>query len=66
LVDPNHTCEWIEAADLVSQGLAVKTRSNCILQSRLPEVGIHIRPIEEALRDTMEKYAAAKKGPILS
>jgi len=60
-VDPSHVCDWIEAEDLVAQGLAVKKRSNCILQSRLSDIGIHMRPIEEALRDTMVKYAAAKK-----
>jgi dTDP-4-dehydrorhamnose reductase len=61
LVDPSYTCEWIQAEDLVSQGLAVKTRSNCILQSRLPEIGINMRPIDVALRDTMQKYAEARK-----
>lgn len=58
LVDPNHSCEWISNDDLVNRGLAVKGRSNCILQSpRLIELGIHVRPIEIALRDTMVKYA---------
>jgi len=61
LVDPNHTCEWIQEEDLVAQGLAVKKRSNNILQSRLPEIGIQMRPIDVALRDTMVKYASAKK-----
>jgi 3,5-epimerase/4-reductase len=60
LVDPSHTNEWITNDDLVSQGLAVKGRSNCILQStRLAELGIHMRPIDVALRDAMEKYAAS-------
>lgn len=58
LVDPNHSCEWIKADELVGRGLAVKGRSNCILQSkRLAELGIHMRPIDVALRDTMEKFA---------
>ncbi len=64
LVDPNHTCEWISNDDLVNTGLAVKGRSNCILQSpRLGELGIHMRPIEVALRDTMVKYAEAVRTP---
>jgi glucose-1-phosphate thymidylyltransferase len=59
LVDPNHACEWIKPDELVGRGLAVKGRSNCILQSkRLAELGIQMRPIDVALRDTMEKYAA--------
>lgn len=63
LVDPTHTNEWITEQDLVAQGLAAKKRSNCILQNRrLPELGIHMRPIEEALRETMLQYAAAIKA----
>lgn len=58
-VNPNHTCEWIRDEDLVAQGLAKAARSNCILQStRLAEFGIHLRPIEVALRDAIQKYAA--------
>ncbi|MFA4954845.1 MAG: sugar phosphate nucleotidyltransferase [Patescibacteria group bacterium] len=57
-VDPNHSCEWISEGELVTRGLAQKTRSNCILQSpRLEALGIHMRPIAIALRDTLEKYA---------
>lgn len=59
LVDPNHVCEWITEDELVHQGLVVKKRSNCVLQSRLSEVGIAMRPIDVALRDTMTKYAQA-------
>jgi 3,5-epimerase/4-reductase len=63
LVDPSHTNEWIKEEDLVKQGLAAKTRSNNILQNnRLPAIGIEMRPIEVALRDAMEKYAAAMKN----
>lgn len=62
-VDPSHTNEWISNDDLVKLGLATKGRSNCILQSpRLAELGIHMRPIEEALEDTMKRYAEAKKS----
>src|SRR3989339_1607311 len=62
LVDPEHTCEWISNDELVSQGLAAKGRSNNFLASEnLAKVGITMRPIEEALRDTMEKYAWTKR-----
>jgi 3,5-epimerase/4-reductase len=58
LVAPGHTCELIAEDELVSRGLALKARSNAILQStRLEEHGIKMRPIAEALRDTMTKYA---------
>ena len=58
LVDPSHTNIWIAETAMVTQGLAVKARSNCILQNtRLPELGIEIRPINMALRETMKKYA---------
>lgn len=63
LVNPAHTNEWITEQDLVSQGLAVKARSNNIMQNtRLAEIGIQMRPIDIALRDCMEKYAAALKS----
>lgn len=58
LVDPSHTCELIAEDELVSRGLALKARSNCILGgARLAEAGIHMRPIDEALRATMQQYA---------
>jgi dTDP-4-dehydrorhamnose reductase len=64
LVDANHSCEFITAEDLVSTGLAAKERSNAILAStRLRDLGISMRPIDEALRDTMEKYAKAYRSP---
>ncbi len=57
-VDPSHTNEWIEDEALVDLGLASKQRSNCILQSpRLAALGIKMRPIQEALEDTMQRYA---------
>lgn len=61
LVDPSHTNEWISNDELVSQGLAKKGRSNNFLaNTRLAQYGITMRPVKEALRDTMQKYAAAK------
>ena len=63
-VDPQHACEWIREEDLVARGLAAKKRSNNVMQSsRLAELGITMRPIDVALRDTMIKYAAAKNNP---
>ena len=61
LVDPTHTNEWIGENDLVSQGLAVKKRSNNVLQSEnLAKVGITMRLVKEAVYDTMKKYAVEK------
>ncbi len=62
LVDPSHTCQWITEEDLVAQGLATKKRSNNIMSSsRLEKLGIKMRPVKEALPDTMKKYAANLK-----
>ena len=63
-VDPNHKNEWIGEEELVSTGLAQKKRSNNILQSdNLKKIGIEMREVEEAVRDTMIKYAEHKKAP---
>lgn len=62
-VDPNHHVEWIREEDLVAKGLAAKKRSNNVMQSkRLQELGIEMRPIDVALRDTMIKYAAKRRA----
>lgn len=67
LVDPAHTNEWIPNDDLVKLGLATKGRSNCFLQNtRLKELGVEMRPVSVALRDCMEKYAAAIKQTAVS
>lgn len=66
LVNPDHIFEWIREEDLVALGLAAGKRSNNILRSdRFQEYGITMRPIDIALRDTMEKYAAAKREQAL-
>ena len=58
LVDSDHKNEWIENKDLVTCGLATKGRSNNFLASEnLEKLGISMREVHEALRDTMEKYA---------
>lgn len=60
-VDPDHKNEWITEGELVSCGLAAKKRSNNIMQStNLKKYGIAMRPIKEALEDTMKKYAESK------
>jgi len=62
MVDPSHTNEWITNDDLVKQGLATKTRSNNFLASEnLDKIGIHMREVHEAMRDTMTKYSEMKK-----
>ena len=62
IVDPNHSNEWISAQELVVSGLAKKTRSNNILQSgNLEKLGIKMRPVKEAVRDILKKYAELKK-----
>ncbi len=61
LVDPSHTYELIDEAALVARGLAVKARSNCVLSSeRLSALGLTMRPIDVALRETMLEYRAAR------
>lgn len=61
-VDPSHKNEWIPNDDLVKLGLATKGRSNNFMAStRLAEFGIKMRPVKEALRDTLKKYADAFK-----
>ncbi len=65
LVDSGHTNEWVTPEDLVRRGLAKKIRSNNILSSgNLAALGITLRPIQQALRATMEQYARAKKSAI--
>ena len=62
MVDPTHKNEWISNDDLVKQGLATKGRSNNFLSSEnLSKVGIQMREVHEAMRDTMEKYTKMKK-----
>lgn len=62
LVDPSHRNEWISEEDLVNNGLTKKKRSSNILQTgNLEKIGISMRPAQEALRQTMEKYAQLKR-----
>jgi hypothetical protein len=60
-VNPSHNNQWISEEELVSLGLANKKRSNNIMTSlNLPKLGINMRPIREAIEDTMKKYANSK------
>ena len=62
-VDPTHETQWIEEGELVSCGLAAKKRSNNILQSdNLKNLGIEMREIHQAVRETMIEYAKNKKA----
>lgn len=62
-VDPSKQPVWITEDQLVAKGLAAKARSNNKLQSkRLESFGIAMRPIQEAVRDTMMRYAEQKKS----
>jgi dTDP-4-dehydrorhamnose reductase len=59
LVDESHRYTLIREDELVARGLATHARSNCILASpRLAALGIKMRPIDVALRDTLVRYAA--------
>ncbi|MDP2655941.1 MAG: hypothetical protein Q8P11_00005, partial [bacterium] len=61
-VDPAHSCEWITEEELVTEGLVTKKRSNNIMvNERLVDLGIHMRPVLEAVEDAIKKYAEAKK-----
>ena len=63
LVDASHTYERIDEGALLARGLAVAPRSNCVLASeRLEALGIRMRPIDVALRETVARYAGAHHG----
>jgi len=58
IVDPNHKNEWITEEQMLADGLTAKKRSTNILANRhLFETGIFMRPTEEAVKDTLRKYA---------
>jgi dTDP-4-dehydrorhamnose reductase len=63
LVDPGHRSTLIPENELVARGLAVGSRSNCILaSSRLQALGLTMRPSEVALPDVFRQYAAARRA----
>ena len=59
LVAPEHQIEaWLTLSELYSQGLARAPRSNVVLSNtRLPALGIHMRPTFDALRAALTEYA---------
>jgi 3,5-epimerase/4-reductase len=59
IVDPTHAADFIELGELYSLGLAQAPRSNAVIQNtRLPTLGIHMRPVLDALRADLSEYAA--------
>ena len=55
IVDPTHSCEYITSDELASFTKA--PRSNCMLSSKKLEAeGIHLPPIEDAVRGLLVKY----------
>jgi dTDP-4-dehydrorhamnose reductase len=63
VVDPSHRFEMITEDELLTNGLIVKQRSNCILSSQnLAKLGISLQPIDQALQKTMNHYRHILKG----
>jgi dTDP-4-dehydrorhamnose reductase len=61
-VNKKHKNEWITEQELVRFGLADKRRSNNFMTSvNLAKYDIEMRPIKEAVEDTMKQYAKALK-----
>jgi dTDP-4-dehydrorhamnose reductase len=62
-VDPNHCATLIREEELVSRGLTVRARSNCVLaSSRLEAIGLSMRSTETALPDVFRQYAEVFHG----
>ena len=54
IVDPSHTFEKLELEDLSE--VATAGRSNCVLDGKkLEDEGISMRPVEDAVREALEK-----------
>ncbi|VVB70790.1 RmlD substrate binding domain protein [uncultured archaeon] len=59
LVDPNHQCEFISLEELYS--FTISERTNCVLSvDKLESKGFKMRTVEEAMKDTLKKYAIEK------
>jgi dTDP-4-dehydrorhamnose reductase len=62
-VDPGHRFKLIAEDELVSRGLTIRPRSNCILaSSRLESLGVRMQPSETALPGVFRKYADALRA----
>ncbi|MBI3627084.1 sugar nucleotide-binding protein, partial [Candidatus Uhrbacteria bacterium] len=58
IVDPNYKYQLIAPEELFKQGLAKAGRSNCVLSTaKLEAEGIKLRPIDQALKETLKEYA---------
>lgn len=56
IVDPNFNYSVMSLEEL--EKLTKARRSNCILSmKKLESLGIHMRPVEQAMRETLEEYA---------
>jgi dTDP-4-dehydrorhamnose reductase len=61
-VDPSIHPTWITPEEMLREGLTKKMRSNNKLQSEnLEKLGIKMREVHEAARETVKKYAEHKK-----
>lgn len=64
-VGPAKVKEWISEEDLLNKGLVKKKRSTNILQSsNLEKIGINMREVSLAARETMKKYAEILKDRV--
>jgi dTDP-4-dehydrorhamnose reductase len=62
-IDSTIIYKLISEDELMSSGLVAAKRSNCQLStSRLERLGIHMRPVNEALKDCILQYAGILKG----
>ena len=59
-VDPDHKVQYIPPSDLPTKA----PRSTCVLaDTRLPALGLGMRPIGEALPEVMKRYARLYRSP---
>jgi UDP-glucose 4,6-dehydratase len=57
-VDPNKNPVWITEEEMVREGMVAKMRSTNTLHSEnLEKIGIRMREVHEAARETMQKYS---------
>ena len=58
IVDSNHKNEWMSEQQMDSANLtAVKRSTNILANTRLGEIGISLRPTEEAIKQILREYA---------
>lgn len=65
LVDPNFKYTLFSVDDM--HKITKAKRSNCILSTeKLEKEGIHMRPVQEAVRDALTKYGEKMKAGVMS